>query len=345
MGVKRIYSLDWLKGAMIICIVLHHSFFFPHFHGYLGVDVFFFISGYFLMSSFLREPTTAVHYTWNRISRMAAPYFVCLILACILHFRHINMENGLDSWTDQAGQLLFAIQFAEGIGGSITSVSFLLGSWFLSVLVICSFILYGMLQYNERLSTMLLFPAIVLLGYNAMIGSSLSVDNFTRIGILGASLIRGLFEMAAGAWICHVYYNHKASIDNKATLINILGLLSFIVFFAMLFSRQAADKYLIVTIPWILLSSVIDNSWLNSILNKLHGSILSRIGRYTIYVYCAHGLAETLVFWFNEYFLNHSLNGIYLLITILVAVTVASIALFYLCRFIGRVSQPDYTRV
>lgn len=342
---ERLHSIDWLKGAMIICVVLHHSFFFPNFRGYLGVDVFFFISGYFLMSSFLRKPTSTVQYTWNRIKQLAPPYLICLFLASIFHLRHVYLSGEDISLTDQTGQLLLALQFAEGLGGDLTNVSILLGSWFLSVLIICSFLLYGMLQYSERLSTLILFPAIVLLGFNAFIGYSPTMNCFDRIGILGASLIRGLYEMAAGGLICHVYTRHKASFERKAIWINTLGFISLAIFIGLLFSHNDTDKYLIVTIPWLLIASVIDNSWMNHLLSRFNGSILSRIGRYTIYVYCVHGLTETIVYWINDSFFHHSLDGAMLLIVLLVAVAITSIALYFLCKFISRVYQSNYTRL
>lgn len=350
MNNQRIHSIDWLKGLMILIIVVYHSYFFPGFRGHLAVDVFFFISGYFLMSGFLRHPSTAVHYTWSRIKQMAAPYYISLIPACILGIRRISKINSLDALIDLCGKLFSTIPFGEEFAGIITRTQFLLIFWFLSVLVITSFILYSMLEYNERLATLILFPAIVLFGYNAIFDHTDCLNNFERIGMLGLPLVRGLSGMAAGALICHVHVRHKASIDRYSTLINVLGIIGFILFIALMFSGESLDKYILFTIPWILLASVIDRSWSNKILSRINGGLLARIGRYTLYVYCIHGVGQMLLFWINDHLLNQALSGASLFITDLVAVAAATFVLYYLCQFVIRFiknheNQPNHPRL
>ena len=348
---KRLLSIDWIKGVMILIIVIYHSSFSPGFHGYLGVDVFFYISGYFLMSSFLRKPTTAVKYTWSRIKQIAAPFFICLLLAGGVKLASLLASGGsFDSFVDTTGKVFTASLFASEFGGEFTRDYSIILYWYLSVLVISSFILYAFLQYNERLSTTLLFPIIVLLGYNALLCDGPSLDSYSRIGPLGAPLIRGLVEMAAGAMICYVYYHNKPSIEKRSALINILGIFSFILFIALMFTKEALDKYTIITIPWILLSTVMDQSWLNVVLRKIKGGLLARLGRYTLYVYCIHGPVQPRVHWVNEHFLHNSLSGIGLFIMELVAIAIASVVLFYLSQLINRKvfiheNQPDHTRL
>lgn len=348
MSNNRIFSIDWLKGVMIFIIVAYHSSFTQGFRGYLGVDVFFFISGYFLMSSFLRKPTTATCYTWGRIKQIAAPYLLCILLAGALAL--FANAGSAESFIDTTGKVFSASIFASEFGGEFTRAYFIIGYWFLSVLIICSFILYAMLQYSERLSTMLLFPLIVLFGYNALLSDAPSLNTLSKIGPIGAPIIRGLYEMAAGAMICHIYVQHKSSIERRATLINMLGLLSFILFSAILFTKETLDKYTIVTIPFMLLAAVMDKSWLNAALGKIKGGLIARMGRYTLYIYCIHGPVLTRVDWFNDRFLHSTLNGISLFAVELIAVALASVVFYYLCQFAvhiirHRENQPDHTRL
>ena len=350
-GSTRNLAIDWIKGWMILCIVLHHTYLIPGFRGYLAVDVFFYISGFFLMKSFLKKPTTAINYTWGRIKHIAAPYFFCVILGGgIMLARHIASGDSFDSIIDITGKAFATIPFAGEFGGEITRAPFLLLYWFLSVLIIGSFILYAMLQYSERLSTTILFPAIVLLGYNALFCDSPSLNALNRIGLLGAPLIRGLCEMAAGAMICHVYSYYKPSIESRAILINVLGIISSFIFAALLFSQEALDRYTIVTIPWLLLASVMDHSWLNITLGKIKGGFFSWIGRYTLYIYCIHGPILARVHGFNDHYLHGTLFGVSLIAVDIFATAAASFALYYLCLFITRfvnahASQSDHTRL
>lgn len=351
MSNKRIYSIDWLKGVMIFIIVAYHSSFSQGFRGYLGVDVFFFISGYFLMSSFLRKTTTAVQYTWARIKQMAAPYLICILLAGALALISLIVSAGsYDTLIDTTGKVFSATVFAGEFGGEFTRAYFIIGYWFLSVLIICSFILYAMLQYSERLSTTILFPLIVLLGYNALFSDAPSLNTLSRIGSIGAPLIRGLYEMAAGAMICHIYVHHQSSIEKRATLINILGIASFILFSALLFTKEPLDRYTIVTIPCFLLAAVIDRSWLNAALCKIKGGLIARMGRYTLYIYCIHGPIQTRIYWFNEHFLHNTLRGVQLFFVEMIAVASASVVFYFICQFAVRITknrenQPDHSRL
>ena len=347
----RNLAIDWIKGWMILCIILHHTWMIPNFRGYLAVDVFFYISGFFLMKSYLRKPTTAVKYTWKRVKQIAAPFFICIILGGgIMLARHILTRDSFDSIVDVSGKVFATIPFAGEIGGEFTRAPFLLLYWYLSALIICSFILYAMLQYSESLSTTILFPAIILLGYNALFSDAPSLNTLNRIGLLGAPLIRGLYEMAAGAMICHVYSNYQSGIESRATLINVLGLISLVLFAALLFTQEALDKYTIITIPWFLLAAVMDHSWLNAALGKIKGGFFAWVGRYTLYVYCIHGPVQSRVHSLNDHLLHGSLQGVSLLLVDFAAIAAASVALFYLCRFVTRIinahaNQPDHTRL
>lgn len=347
----RNLAIDWIKGWMILCIVLHHTWLIPGFRGYLAVDVFFYISGFFMMRSFLRKPTTAIHYTWGRIKQIAAPYFICVLLGGgIMLTNHIASRDSFDSIMDITGKAFATIPFAGEFGGELTRAPFLLLYWYLNVLIAGSFILYAMLQYSERLSITILFPAIILLGYNALFSDSPSLDTFSRIGLLGAPLIRGLSEMAAGAMICHVYSNYKSGIERRSTLINVLGIISLLIFVALLFTQEALDKYTIITIPWLLLASVMDHSWLNATLNTIKFDFFSWIGRYTLYIYCIHGPIQSRVHGLNDHYLHGSLHGATLLAVDFIAIAAASFALYYLCQYItrfinARENQLNHTRL
>lgn len=288
------------------------------------------------MQSFVHKPRTAVQYTWRRVQQLAAPYIICLFIAICLRRSALPEAGSFGAWLDLVSKALSSTTFADEFGAEITRTPFLLGGWFISVLIIGGFLLYGALQFNERFATTVLFPLIVLLGYNALLGHAEAVNYFSRIGLLGAPLIRGIFEMAAGAMIGHIAVNHQAGLEKRSLLINIFGVVSFIVFIALMFSKNALDKYLIVTIPWILTASVIDGSWLNTTLRKINGGLIAWLGRYSLYVYCVHGIAQTIVFGINDHFLNHAWGETTVFFVYLATVAVASIALYYICSLVRR---------
>lgn len=331
---QRNYALDWLKGWMIIAVILLHTWLLPEFRGHLGVDVFFFISGFFLMHSYSRKKRTAVQYTWSRIQQLSLPYFICLAVACLMHAGQFLSIRDLDDIVRHGAEVVSAFSFMSEFGVILSRDQLLIGSWYFSVLIIASFLLYGMLKYNEKLTLCVLFPAIILFGFNSIIDRSASFSSWERIGYLGIPLIRGTSEMAAGSLINAVYYRYKNSINKYQILINIVGTISLVLFVFMFFAKQDLDKYLVIFLPWILLSFLIDQSWLNTLLARIKGDPISRIGKYTLYILCAHFPAYMLVFWCNEHLLNHRLDGIPLAFVLLVFAALATVLLYFICQWI-----------
>lgn len=332
----RNLAIDWIKGWMILCVLLVHTFSFPHQRFYLAVDVFFFISGFYMMMSFLRKPTTTVQYTWKRIRVIALPFFVCLLLRYLLASSSLIHFKDMDDFVEEFAKLFYTVLFAEELGITIPSDGLLLGSWYFSVLIIGSFLLYGMLEFNEKLSTRILFPMIALFGFNSLIAHADSFSIWDRVDTLGTPLIRGCSEMAAGALICSVYQENKSAFERHSVFVNIMGFLAFVLFIFIIFAPTVIDKYLVITVPWFLLSSVIEGSWLSRGLDRIHGGLMSWIGRNTLYILCAHGPTFILVFWCNEHLFGHTLHGIGLAATCIIAVIPATFLLYYVCTWIKK---------
>lgn len=331
---NRNLAIDWIKGWMIIFVVLIHTWSFQEFHFYLAVDVFFFISGYYLMQSHMRNPTTTVQYTWKRIKTIALPFFICLLFRCCQNWEPFLSPDSYDAAVEKWSELLCTLSFSERLGLNLSADQILIGSWYFSVLVIVSFFLYSLLEFNEKLATRVLFPAIALLGFNAMLVHSELFSIWNRVYMLGSPLVRGFTEMATGALICSTYQENKASFEKRSVFINIVGIVSFVLFMATMFSSRCLDKYLIVTIPWILLAAVIDGSWLNKCLERLHGDLFSRIGKYTLYILCAHYPAIIFGNWCNGHFFNSSLQDVGLVVFDVIFVIPATFLLYIICKWI-----------
>ena len=333
---NRNLAIDWIKGWMILCIVLVHTWAFPDIKFYLAVDVFFFISGYYLMLSFLRKPTTTVRYTWKRIKVIALPFLICLGLRFLLSPSQFIAWDGSDHFIDTFAESFFTVTFAEELGVEVSSEGICIGSWYFSVLIISSFLIYGMLEYNQKLSSRVLFPIIALVGFNALIVHSESFSSWTRVGALGFPLLRGFTEMTAGALICSVYQENKASFERHPIFLNIMGIIAFILFILLMFARQNFDKYLVITIPWFLLATVSDSAWLSKGLAYIRGGIMAWVGQYTLYILCIHWPVLVFVRWCNERYWGLPSSGIWLVIISVLAVIPATIALFQLCKWIRK---------
>jgi peptidoglycan/LPS O-acetylase OafA/YrhL len=82
-------ALDGLRGVAILLVVLYHNFDFirQSFFGWLGVDLFFVLSGFLITSILLQEldqPKFLQNFYMRRVLRIFPLYYLCLIIFLIL---------------------------------------------------------------------------------------------------------------------------------------------------------------------------------------------------------------------------------------------------------------------
>lgn len=331
----RNYAIDWIKGLMIIAIVVYHTSLVPSLHhGYLAVDLFFPICGFFLMNSFIKKPTTAVLYTWSRIKRFYLPFLLCFLFSCILRFRGLTSFPDFDSFLEKYAQFAYSLTLSEEIGPRVMTEHILHGSWFLSVMLIAGFLIYSMLEFNKKLSVHILFPAVYVLGFTLIFTCSPTITSWNRVGAMSLPLLRGLAGMVGGALVCDIFTNYTVALERRSTLINIAFIVSSVLFLALMFAVKSLDIYILPIIPWILVGAMIDGSWFNRLLSHVKGGFIGLVGRNTIYILFAHPPCILLVDWANEHLLNSGLSpAIHFLLDLSVS-AIGAVILYYACRFI-----------
>lgn len=331
---NRNYAIDWIKGLMMVVVVLYHSGLTPLHHGYIAVDLFFPICGFFLMRSFEKRPTTAVSYTWSRIKRVYLPFLLCFLFSCLLRFKGLTHFPDFDAFLEKYAQFAYSLTLTEEIGPRVVVEHIQDGSWFISVMLIAGFLMYGMLEYSKRLSVLVLFPAIYVLGFTILFSYSPSAMSWDRLAVIGLPLLRGLAGMVSGALIYDLYANYHASVERRSTLINIAFILSFVLFLTLMIAGKALDVYLLPTIPWILLGAYIDGSWFNRALSHIKGGLMGWVGRNTLYLLFAHPPCILLVNWANEHLLDNRMGTCTHLLADLVLSAIGTVVLYYTCRFL-----------
>lgn len=150
---RRIEHIDMLKGIAIILIVFFHLLpqYFPC--GFVGVDVFFVISGYFLIGRQLDggKDFVLIPFLQKKALRLLTPYFVLIILVAIASILLLAAKDMIDG-----ARLLRACQFATGniflshLQGNYFSIDTrtlpLMHLWYMGVLL-QSYLLFSLLFY------------------------------------------------------------------------------------------------------------------------------------------------------------------------------------------------------
>ncbi len=140
---KRLSHIDGLRGLAIILVILFHMGEKTWAHGYLGVDIFLVISGYFLMINRLSVSSWGFSETFSfvkkRIRRIIFPMLVAILLAISIGF--FLLGNGQEDLACDVGwwACIFRANFflTKRLGDYFapdSSYMPLLPMWYLSVL-------------------------------------------------------------------------------------------------------------------------------------------------------------------------------------------------------------------
>lgn len=86
---ERIAALDGLRGLAIIAVVLFHAGVAPVRGGFLGVDLFFVLSGFLITDLLLAEPLQLRRF-WSRRARRLLPPLLALVAVCAVSIRFFS---------------------------------------------------------------------------------------------------------------------------------------------------------------------------------------------------------------------------------------------------------------
>ena len=306
---KRLYSIDFLKLVFAYVIAYFH---FGHTIApgpTVTVQIFFFISGFFLAKKFYSrsfadhgEGYTAWNYTLDHVKGLY-PHYVFAYAVFLLYntaraalvflrspsFAAIQ-ETAL-SYYDQIPNMLFmqsAYYFHDNMNYPL---------WQLSALVIGGYFVYGMLCHNEKLSRQLLFPGIILMTLS-LLHTGIALD--ANYGIFYIPVLRAFTGLAFGVLVYYFtttpYYDQLKA---KAVFFNIAVLLSLLCIFV--YADHGNIHY--ATGAMLILGCYDESSWINKLLNH---KVFRHCGKLSYCIYLNHAL----ICRFLNGFLSSRLEGL-----------------------------------
>lgn len=210
-------SLEFFRWILCVIVILHHCRGSQFCGGYLGVDVFFVISGFFLMTHYLSRKASdldagprALSYLTGRLKRILPQHifaFLCTVLVVLFYTHAYSLPQLLrDSW----GELL--LLRASGLG---TKISVAGVNWYLSALLMASYIIYYLLCRCEKWYLYIGAPVLFL----AIMGNLYINKGYLNIWTQDAVLFtwgfwRGLAEMGLGCLTCVLVRRVQARIGS-----------------------------------------------------------------------------------------------------------------------------------
>lgn len=156
--------LNFFKFILIMLVCFHHTGWWSNIvhHGYIAVEFFFIISGFFLYQTYKFKRITQREYFKRRLKRIYPTYVAILIiymLSSIVNPNFFNEYNiSINGWIITAIRDLLLLQ-SVGVDFNVDIVRFNPPDWYISALFWGGVVLYGLLKFKYR--KLILFIIIV----------------------------------------------------------------------------------------------------------------------------------------------------------------------------------------
>lgn len=188
-------SIEFFRILFMVVLVSWHSRSGFFAHGYLVVEFFFILSGYFIYQSFKRKQKNTLSYVGDRIKRTYLEYSIaCLFSFCITFLG--ALVNGKDVFTwHSLFKLISELLLLQNVG--IFDGGYNYPLWYFSVLIWGGGGLYALLKYNKSLAVNIILPVFILLSYTYIFGMQKSIECWNKC-IFYVPMLRGLADMSIG---------------------------------------------------------------------------------------------------------------------------------------------------
>lgn len=222
--------------------------------GYLGVEFFFALSGYFLYRSFIRETQHSLSgYIQKRVLRLYPEYIVAL-----LPFLLLSIVKGDFSFSRFLPEV-FMIQNS----GIFTSTGYNYPCWYVSVLVVGGILLYQALTAIEKNYVRLWGAIFVLMTYIYLFESGSGLENWDSVGPFYLPLIRGIAGITVGILIAAI----GAPKRNNIVLGSIAEISSVILLLIAIFTDNLDERIALIAIVVLVYVTIYRQGILSRCLN------------------------------------------------------------------------------
>lgn len=275
------YSINAAKIFFIYLIVVWHSRLLDGIvnHGYIGVEFFFIMSGFFLRKSFRNSDKNMLSYARRRIRKLY-PHYI-LSFAIMLG---VSVLTGV--YVKESYNCVAEVFMLQNLGFTRGGVNY--PCWYLSVLFWGSLLLFGCMKYlgrpiNTAILTML---PIFYYGYSIIFEDGRAEIWNTAHGVY-LPLIRGLADLSLGIILYNIYeILQRKKLYRFKMAVCVTEIVSFLLVIALIVCPLNLDVVTVLMISIFILATLNEQS------------ILECIGRFRI------------VQWISQYeyaiFLNHA---------------------------------------
>ena len=259
---KRNNALEIYRIIFTLAVVLQHfENVVPYNYinmGYLGVEFFFGMSGYFLAQSFERKNKTIQGYIAGRIARLWPANFLALVLCSLIYPIVLDTEISKIRFVAEA----FMLQewgILTNLGPTIIPQC-----WYISALMLASIIMYIFLySYGWDKIKGFIFTLIIL-GYSFLFHSEKGIEvwGMSAKGMVSLPVFRAMCGIMAGVLI--YYISNRINLRDKLCkiIIRIGEIVSWCVLILTFLGIKNREDIMVIALFFLLFAATTPNSWL-----------------------------------------------------------------------------------
>ena len=281
MNSKRIYSFDILRFFAILLIAIMHWHWQYCPQAYIGVELCFMITGYFLATNF--EKYKKQNFVTSIIKRIGSfyPYYVVAISLYLFHVQFFKLE-----------QFIASLTFFNCIG--FTPNLFIGAYWFIGAYAVSILFFISLIKIASKKTVIFINGVLVILGFYAMMANStamninLSLEKDFYIGILPFGIVRGLVDVGFGFILGNIKEICKSNPFSNFSDIIQLGTILYLLYIIFHKVDSKFDSIVCLIIGTMLFSFSFKDTWLAKTMEKIGNSKLRFLFNLSMPIYVFH---------------------------------------------------------
>ncbi len=253
--------------------------------GFLGVEFYFILAGVFLYKNATKPNAPGViGYTVNKARKFYFEYVVALLFLMICLHQSVFLffsQDCVKSVLHVISELLM-LQTTGAFYGPLNYPT-----WFFSVLIYGGAIVYAAVRYYTNISVRIIFPVLIILfmAYCFNNGKYMELEQWGLIGCVPYPMLRGMVEISFGAMVGYIFFNYRQFFINNLRLLDILSILSLLLYCIIVIKSGINASYVFVFIPIILIDAFTPGSWMSKLFK---GKIWIWLGSLSFSIFVLH---------------------------------------------------------
>lgn len=282
---QRNSTVEALRFLTVFQICLWHMSYPVTAAGFLGVEFFFILAGIFMYKTAVKPDGPGV-FSWiiNKLQKFYFKIVIALILTQAIYYEGFVAEF-YENWLHPILRLISELLMLQSIGTFEPGIN--CPTWFFATLIYGGALVYALTKYYTKVSIRIVFPIIAIsyFAYTFQNGTKESLESWDVIGFIPLSMVRGVCEIGFGVVIGYIYFNNSNMLQRYLKVLNIVTIISLILYLAIIFDNRQFSQYALIFIPILICAALTQGSIFSKYLN---GKIWIFLGTLSFDIFIIH---------------------------------------------------------